>query len=75
MYFEANLSATPEEIIRNTGFVRLIISLTTVLAFVALLIKSWLYTYWLDYKSAKQYYIKLMELQKTVETHVSRDSN
>jgi hypothetical protein len=60
------LDATPEQIIKNTGFVRLIISLTTVLAFVSLLIKAWLYTYWLDYKSAKQYYLKLMDLQKVV---------
>ena len=75
MYFEANLYATPEEIVKNTGFVRLLISLTTVLAFVALLIKTWLYTFWLDYKSAKQYFIKLMDLQKTVEHRNSGDSN
>jgi len=43
-------------------FVRVIISLTTFLAIVSLLFRMWLYTFWIDYKSSKQFYFKLMEL-------------
>ncbi len=55
---------TVQQTIDSTLFVRVIISLTTILAIVSLLFRMWLYTYWIDYKSSKQFYFKLMELQK-----------
>lgn len=51
----------------DTVFVRVIISLTTVLAIIALLFQMYLYTYWIDYKSSKQFYLKIMELQKNAQ--------
>lgn len=42
---------------------RIIITFTTVLAFLSLLIKNWVYVYWSDFKNSKQVYVKYMELQ------------
>ena len=42
---------------------RVIITFTTVLAFISLLIKNWVYVYWSDFKNSKQVYVKFMELQ------------
>mmetsp|Transcript_9092 Transcript_9092/g.6847 ORF Transcript_9092/g.6847 Transcript_9092/m.6847 type:complete len:211 (-) Transcript_9092:829-1461(-) len=53
-----------EQLVSDTMFVRLIILLTTGLAVVSLLIRMWLYTFWIDYKSSKQFYFRLMELQQ-----------
>ncbi len=45
-----NIEAT---IANESFFVRVIISLTTCLAIIALLFRNWLYTFWIDFKSSK----------------------
>jgi hypothetical protein len=56
-----------EKMANDSFFVRVIISLTTFLAIIALLFRNWLYTFWIDYKSSKQFYFRLMELQKNAK--------
>ena len=47
----------------NNSFVRITITVTTVLAVISLLIRNWLYVFWIDFKNSKQLQIKYMELQ------------
>jgi hypothetical protein len=49
---------------KDNSFVRVIVTLTTIIAIISMFIRMWLYTYWADYKNSKQYYLKLMELQE-----------
>ena len=49
---------------KDNSFVRVIVTLTTLIAIISMFIRMWLYTYWADYKNSKQYYLKLMELQE-----------
>lgn len=49
-----------EDIRNQTIFVRVIISMTTFLAIVALLGRMWVYTFWVDYRSSKEFYKKMM---------------
>ena len=49
-----------------TDFIRVIITLTSVCALISLLYREWLYTFWKDYKSHKEFYFKLIEMQKKV---------
>lgn len=48
----------------SNSFVRITISVTTALALAALLIRNWLYVFWIDFKNSKQLQIKFMELQE-----------
>ena len=47
----------------SNSFVRITITVTTVLALISLLIRNWLYVFWVDFKNSKQLQIKYMELQ------------
>ena len=47
------------------SFIRVIISMTTGLAVIALLFRMWLYTFWIEYKQTKKkVYYKMMEMQE-----------
>lgn len=54
---------------------RVIISLTTVLALVALLFRMWLFTFWSEFKNQKMFYLKLMELQEVAKKQESPTNN
>ena len=49
--------------IKANSFVRVIITLTTMLAVIALLIRNWLYIFWKDFHSSKELQAKFMELE------------
>ena len=56
------------EEIRTNSFIRVIITLTTVLAVISLMIRNWLFIFWKDFNSSKELQAKLMELEiKTFE--------
>lgn len=52
-----------EDIVSESYFVRVVITITTFLAILALLFRMWLYTFWIDFKNSKVFYLKLMEQQ------------
>lgn len=54
----------------DNSFVRVIISLTTSLALIALCFRMWLYSFWIEYKNQKTFYLKLMELQEVAKKKV-----
>lgn len=47
----------------ENSFIRIIITICTGLALIALLIRNWLYIYWIDYKNPKLLAIRLMEIE------------
>lgn len=67
--YNAAVKQIEDQISSESFFVRVIISLTTCLAIIALLLRNWLYTFWIDYKSSKQFYMRLMELQKNAKNN------
>jgi len=53
-------------LIHDQSIVRLVVTIVTLLTVLSLLFRYWLYTYWMDFKSSKQFYLKLMELQTNI---------
>jgi hypothetical protein len=65
----------PNIVVENSQGIRVIITLTTVLAIAAVIVRMWLYTFWKDYKSTLQFFIKQMEIQRNLKRHnVGRES-
>lgn len=50
----------------RNSFVRILITITTILAIFALLFREWLYTYWMDFKDEAAHKLRYMELQKKI---------
>eukprot|EP00347_Sterkiella_histriomuscorum_P010536 403375907 len=48
---------------REKSFIRIIITITTMLAIVALLFRNWLYVFWRDFNSSKELQSKFLELE------------
>jgi hypothetical protein len=51
------------EAIRQKSFIRVIITITTALAVVALFFRNWLFVFWKDFNNSKELQSKLLELE------------
>lgn len=60
------LGRSAEEIMRNS-FVRIIITITSVLAIFSLLFRYWLFTFWMDFQDPKHLKIRYRELKRQIE--------
>lgn len=67
MHFEDHLENPPDIVVENSQGIRIVIALTTVLAIAAVIVRMWLYTFWKDYKSTLQFFIKQMEIQRNLK--------
>lgn len=48
------------------SFVRILITITTILAIFSLLFREWLYTFWMDFKDEEAYKLRYRELHRKI---------
>lgn len=60
--YKKRLEPDALEKVMEASFVRIIITVTSVLAVISLLFRYWLYTFWMDFQNSKELQMKYMEI-------------